>query len=285
MKRSVWKHFVLVLALLVLYDLASQVNTYLHMRHPDPMPWGAVASALQYRWPWFVFSELPLAAGISLALMELGRAAIRTAMLVAGITLGSMVVFDIWIGPAVNRAEYSAAGDDTWPNLKTPFLTVHDTVGVLGRTAAVLQSRITGYDVQPNWTPPDTTRPEYRGGAFRPIPPRELVRMEAVRTISGLVQFLEPFINCGLVLGLLAWCARNLSFRTRRAKRITLVLASWVVLLFCTGYVHRILQYRMYGMTVGRISLWWIPLAVLPAVALAAFGWRAAARVAHDAEG
>jgi hypothetical protein len=285
MVRSVWKHFALVLALLVLYDVAWQVDAYLHMRHPEPIPWASVLGALRFRLPWLIIRELPLAAGISLALTELGRDAIRTAMLVAGVTLGSMVVFDIWIGPAVNRAEYSAAGDDTWPNLKTPFLTVHDTVGVLGRTAAVLQNRITVYDVQPGWTPPDTNRPEYRSGAFRPIPPRELLRMETVRTISGLVQFLEPFINCGVVLGLLAWCARNLTFRTRRAKRITLVLAAWVVLLFCTGYVHRILEYRMYGMTVGRASLWWIPLAALPAVALAAFGWRAAARVAHDAEG
>ena len=108
--------------------------------------------------------------------------------------------------------------------------------------------------------------------------------METVRTTSGLVKFLEPFINCGLVLGLLAWCARNLTFRTRRVKRITLVLAAWVVLLFCTGYVQRILQNRMYGMTVGRASLWWILLAVLPAVVLAFFGWRGAARVARDAE-
>lgn len=284
MARSVWKHFALVLALLVLYDLAWQVDAYLHMRHPDPMPWASVLGALRFRLPWLIFRELPLAAGISLALMELRSDTIRTAVLVAGVTLGSLVVFDVWVGPAVNRAEYVAAREDAWPNLKTPFLTVHDTVGVLGRTAAVLQSRITGYDVQPNWTPPDTTRPEYRGGAFRPIPPTELVRLETVRTISGLVKFLEPFINCGLVLGLLAWCARNLTFRTPRAKRITLVLAAWVVLLFCMGYVHRILQDRMYGMTVGRTSLWWVALAASPVVALGLVGWLAAARVARSAE-
>jgi hypothetical protein len=285
MARSVWKHFALVLALLVLYDLAWQVNTYLHMRHPDPMPWASVVGALRFRLPWLIIGELPLAAGISLALMELRRDSIRIAVLVAAVTLGAMVVFDIWIGPAVNRAEYAAAGDDSWPNFKTPFLTVHDTVGVLGRTAAVVQHRITVYAVQPNWTPPDTTKPEYRIGAFRPIPPSELVRMETVRTAGGLVQFLEPFINCGLVLGLLAWSALNLTFRTRRAKRVTLVLMAWVVLLFCTGYMHRILNNMTYTMTVGSASLWWIPLTVLPAVALAVFGWRAAARVARDAEG
>ena len=284
MARSVWKHFALVLILLVLYDLAWQVNTYLHMRHPDPMPWASVLSALRFRLPWLIVGNLPLAAGISLALMELRRDAVRIALLVAGVTLGSMVVFDIWIGPAVNRAEYAAAGDNTWPNFKTPFLSVHDTVGVLGRTAAVLQHQLTVYDVQPNWTPPDTTQPEYRLKAYAPIAPEKIVRLETVRTISGLVVFLEPLINCGLVLGLLAWCARNLTFRTRRAKRITMVLAAWVVLLFSMGYVHRIPNNMMYNMTAGRASLWWIPLTVLPAVALALVGWRAAARVARDAE-
>jgi hypothetical protein len=284
MARSVWKHFALVLALLVLYDLAWQVNTYLHMRHPEPIPWVSVVGALRFRLPWLIVGELPLAAGISLALMELRQDAIRIAMLVAGVTLGTMVVFDIWIGPAVNRAEYAAAGDDSWPNFKTPFLTVHDTVGVLGRTAAVLQHRISVYDVQLNWAPPDTTKPEYRAGAFKPLPPDVLVRSEIVQTVSGLVKFIEPFINCGLVLGLLAWCARNLTFRTRRAKRITLVLAAWVVLLFCMGYVHRILNGMTYTMSVGRASLWWIPLTVLPAAALALVGWRAAARVTRDAE-
>jgi hypothetical protein len=39
-----------------------------------------------------------------------------------------------------------------------------------------------------------------------------------------------------------------------------------------------------YTMSVGRASLWWIPLTVLPAVALAFVGWRAAARVTRDAE-
>lgn len=284
MARSVWKHFALVLALLVLYDLAWQVNTYLHMRHPDPMPWGAVVSALQFRWPWFAAWDLPLAAGISLALMELRRNAIKIAMFVAGVTTGTMVVFDMWIGPAVNRAEYASASEDAWPGFKAPFLTIHDTVGVLGRTAAVLQHRMTIYDVQPNWTPPDTTKPEYRAGAFRPMPPTEVIRMETVRTASGLLQFLEPSINCGLVLGLLAWCAHNLTFRSQRARRIALLLAAWVVLLFCMGYVHRLLNGMTHNMTVGRASLWWVPLAALPAVMLAVFGWRAAARVARDAE-
>jgi hypothetical protein len=230
MARSVWKHFALVLALLVLYDLAWQVNTYLHMRHLAPVSWGAVAGALCFRLPWLMNWELPLAAGISLALMDLRRGAVGIALLVAGATTGAMVVFDVWVGPAVNRAEYAATGEDTWPNSRASFLSVHDTVGVLGRTAAVLRHRLTVYDVQPNWTPPDTTKPEYRAGAFRPFPPDDIVRYEIVRTVSGLVGFLEPLINCGLVLGLLAWCARNLTFRTRRAKRITLVLAAWVVL-------------------------------------------------------
>jgi hypothetical protein len=284
MARSVWKHFVLVLALLVLYDLAWQVDAYLHLRHPDPMPWASVLGALRFRLPWLIFRELPLAAGISLALIELRRDAIRTAVMVAGVTLGSLVVFDIWIGPAVNRAEYAAAGEDSWPNLKTSFLTVHDTVGVLGRTAAVLQQRITVYDVQPNWSPPDTTESGYRLGVYAPMSPEKIVRHETVRTTSSLVVFLEPLINCGLVLGLLAWCARNLTFRTRRAKRITLVLAAWVVLLFTMGYVHRFLNSMTYNMTSGRASLWWIPLAALPALALALLGWIAAARVARSAE-
>jgi hypothetical protein len=284
MARSVWKHFVLVLALLVLYDLAWQVDAYLHLRHPDPMPWASVLGALRFRLPWLIFRELPLAAGISLALIELRRDAIRTAVMVAGVTLGSLVVFDIWIGPAVNRAEYAAAGEDSWPNLKTSFLTVHDTVGVLGRTAAVLQQRITVYDVQPNWSPPDTTESGYRLGVYAPMSPEKIVRHETVRTTSSLVVFLEPLINCGLVLGLLAWSARNLTFRTRRAKRITLVLAAWVVLLFTMGYVHRFLNSMTYNMTSGRASLWWIPLAALPALALALLGWIAAARVARSAE-
>jgi hypothetical protein len=284
MARSVWKHFALVLALLVLYDLAWQANTYLHMRHPDPMPWASVLSALRFRLPWLIVWSLPLAAGISLALMELRRGAIAIAVLVTVVTTGTMVVFDIWIGPALNRAEYAAAGDDSWPNLKSPFLRLRDTVGVLGRTAAALQHRITVYDVQPNWTPPDTTKPEYEARAFRPMSPVEVVRSEGVMTYIGLVVFLDPLINCGLVLGLLAWCARNVTFRSRRAKRITLVLAAWVVLLFCKGYVHRFLNGMTYNMTVERASLWWVPLAVLPAMALAVFGWRAAAQVTRDAE-
>jgi hypothetical protein len=86
------------------------------------------------------------------------------------------------------------------------------------------------------------------------------------------------------VLGLLAWCARYLTFRTRRAKRVTLILASWVVLLFCSGYMYRVLNNMMFDMRSGRASLWWIPLTVLPAAVLALVGWRAAARVARDAE-
>jgi hypothetical protein len=140
------------------------------------------------------------------------------------------------------------------------------------------------YDVQPNWTPPDTTKPEYEARAFRPMSPVEVVRSEGVMTYIGLVVFLDPLINCGLVLGLLAWCARNVTFRSPRAKRITLVLAAWVVLLFCKGYVHRFLNGMTYNMTVERASLWWVPLAVLPAMALAVFGWRAAAQVTRDAE-
>jgi hypothetical protein len=284
MARSVWKHFALVLALLVLYDLAWQVNTYLHMRHPEPMPWGFVTTALLFEVPRRIFWELPLAAGISLAVLELGRKAIRTAMLVASVTLGTMVIFDIWVGPALNRAEYAAESDEIWPDFKPPYLTVNDTVGVLGRTVAALQHRITVYDVQPGWAPPDTTEPAYRSGALAPIPPSGVVRYEVVRTYTGLVDFLEPYINCGLVLGLLAWCARYLTFRTRRAKRVTLILASWVVLLFCSGYMYRVLNNMMFDMRSGRASLWWIPLTVLPAAVLALVGWRAAARVARDAE-
>ncbi len=116
MQRTVWKHFALVLLLLVLYDLVWQLNSYIHVPHPSPMPWFGVARALGFRLPWLLIGELPLAAGISLAVLDLHRGAMRTAVIIAVLTIGAMIVYDVWIGPQVNRAEYAHAGDSEWPN-------------------------------------------------------------------------------------------------------------------------------------------------------------------------
>ncbi len=99
-----------------------------------------------------------------------------------------------------------------------------------------------------------------------------------------LAGFLRPFITCGLVLGLLALSAKHVTFRSRRVKRIGLVVIAWMVVLYTVDYLGELNQNRMVSMSAGHSSMFWIPLAALPAVVLAAFGWRAAARVVREAE-
>ncbi|HEU4700243.1 MAG TPA: hypothetical protein VFS40_13750 [Gemmatimonadales bacterium] len=276
MQRIVWRHFAIVLGLLLLFDL-------LWMLYGDggvrPSPAASVRlQAAGYQLPFIFVRDLPLAAGLALALLELRRGALRTAVTVVGLVLAVMVVFDVWARPALEQAERlrieQAEG--------TPVpLTLSDTAGVLQRAVALARHRVSVHDVAPKW------RPESEGAGspyFAPVrDPATFIRMETALTATAAIDFFLPFVMAGLVLGLGAWTARRVVFRHPRDGRLFRVVAAWIVVFFTTSYVTKLAALQRPAVYKGASPVWiFAPLA--PALVIAGLGWRAAARAVEDAE-
>ena len=283
MRRLVWRHFALVALVILLFEAAMWTRSFYMWPHrPDPVPWAGILRYLGYNWPRYYIGALPSIAGIAIALLDLRAGAIRVAVTMAALVLGVMVLYDVWGEPALRRAAVEAMhGAPEWPmrSDSTPPR-LDDTTGVLQRSVALIRGKVQPSDLQP-WPP----KSKPNSGLIPITNGATIVRIEAVRTFAELGQFLLPFIDIGLVLGVTAWISRRARFERQRDSRMLRVAAAWIVVLFTEFYIQSWMQGQSFYVSAEGGSLLWLYAVDLPALLLATLGWRAAIRTSRAAAG
>ena len=261
MTRSFWRHLA---ALLLLAAVLSAVQYVPHLRRMAP---GADGGTFAWLFVLGMSRELlrilPMLPGVAVATAGAGRPGARGAARLLALVLALLAVGDVVARPALARAWDVAAhrAPAPWPlagdtlSLAQPIErdgAIRTAVAyVIDTPAAVHETRRSYELTHPRW-----------------------VAMDLVLELGLL---LLPFITMGVVLGAASWVRQRVSFRSARDE----VVARWVLAWLITGavsalYVNWPLDLR-YELATGA-SFWQPVLVALPFLALAALGWRAAAR-------
>lgn len=261
MTRSYWRHLA---ALLLFAAVLSAVQYVPHLRRMAP---GADAGTFAWLFVIGLSRELlrifPMLPGVAIATAGTGRPGARGAARLLALVLAIVVAGDLVARPALARAWNSAAlrAAPTWPLARDTF----DLTRPIERDGAIRTAIAYAID-----TPAAVheTRRSYELGHPR------WVAMDLVMEL-GLI--LLPFITMGVVLGAASWVRQRVTFRSARDE----VVARWVLAWLLTGavtalYVNWPLDLR-YELSIGA-SFWQPVLVSIPFLALAALGWRAAAR-------
>lgn len=261
MTRSFWRHLA---ALLLLAAVLSAVQYGPNLRRMAP---GADAGTFAWLFVIGMSRELlrvlPMLPGVAIATAGAGRPGARGAARLLALVLAILVVGDLAVRPALARAWDAAAhhAAPTWPLARDTFALAQP----IQRDGAIRTAIAYAID-----TPPSVheTRRSY-----------ELThpRWIAMDLVVELGLLLLPVITMGVVLGAASWVRQRVTFRTARDE----VVARWVLAWLLTGavtalYVNWPLDLR-YELSIGG-SFWHPVLVSIPFLALAALGWRAAAR-------
>ncbi|MDT8368960.1 MAG: hypothetical protein RQ745_07105 [Longimicrobiales bacterium] len=106
-------------------------------------------------------------------------------------------------------------------------------------------------------------------------------RLHVTYGLMKLAYLLAPFVAIGFVLGARAWAHRNLMFRTRGGERTLLFVVAWAVGPAAATLVAGVTDAVQRNLLIeGPLALILLPAATLAAIA--ALGWRAAAREAAE---
>lgn len=262
MTRSFWRHLV---ALLLFAAVLSAVQYVPHLHRIAPgADAGTFVRLFAIGIAQSLFVVLPMVAGIAIGTAGTGRPGVRAAARLLAILLGIMVVADMVASPALERARAAEArrAPATWPLARDTF----DVRFPIVRDGAIRTGVALALGNAPA-TPPELT------GHYRADP-----RRLGIDLLFAYGMMLIPFIGMGIVLGATSWVRQRVTFRSARDE----VVARWVLAWLLTGSTVALfvnwplgMQYRI---SVGRASFWEPVLVSLPFLALAALGWRAAAR-------
>ena len=271
MSKVVIRQFFLATALIALYwTLSSWGYMAAHPHFAERA--GGLGRALLLGLPGKVFSALPIAVGVAMALVPIAPGAFRQGMLLAGTVTALFVISDLAARPfwaALDRAEMGADGVN--PARVDRF---DDTTGVLGGSLAHLLGRVRAEDIQ-KW-PPDTAK----NAGFSPITdPNVIIRISAISKYRQALDLLVTFIVSGLVLGLGAWLRRIATFRSERDERVLRLTLAWVLAIGCVLAPPMVLGGMYYTFSSPRVSLLWL---VTPTIVLGMpsfLGWRAVYRL------
>lgn len=262
MTRSFWRHLA---ALLLFAAVLSAVQYVPHLRRMAPgadagtFAWLFVIGILQS-----LFVVLPMVAGIAIGTAGSGRPGARSAARLLAILFAILVLVDTTAGPALARAhaEQARRAPASWPLARDTF----DIQFPIVRDGAIRTGLSLALGNAPE-TPPNLH------GHYRASP-----RQLGIDLLSAYGLMLLPFIGMGIVLGATTWVRQRVTFRTSRDE----IVARWVLAWLLTGSaVALFLSWPLgmhYRLSVGRASFWEPVVVALPFLALAALGWRAAAR-------
>lgn len=227
---------------------------------------GVEAGELRAALPGFYYGILPVLAAISVGMLGFNASVARQAVLLAVVSMLAMVVLDF--------APPKVAG------LETPALTLD---------GGAIQGRHLASDLHPGGalrTIMRFVRGDLVLGSERPAQyPADHPRLLATVAAADAGELLFPIILMGMVLGLQAWVAERVTFRTSWDGHLARVLLSWVVapatFLLIVGWVHRIQVQVLFGDS-GLPSMF---LPYVPFALIAAIGWVTAWRASRWAAG
>lgn len=271
MSRIVLRQFLLATALIALYwTLSSWGYMTAHPHFAERS--GGVVRTLLLGLPKTIFSALPIAAAVAMALVPIAPGAFRQGMLLAGTVTALFVVSDLVARPLWNALDRAEMGTDNFDSPRANRF--DDTTGALGGTVAHLLGRVRAEDIQ-RW-PPDTTK----SSGYTPITdPRVIIRISAISKYRLALELLDTLIASGLVLGLGIWLRRIATFRSDRDERVLRLTLGWVLAIACILAPPMLLGGMYYTFSSPNVSLLWLaaPTVVLGIPSL--LGWRAAYRL------
>lgn len=244
---AVWLHFVLVLVALV------AIETVPYLGETGIVGIGGVIANRAYR-------MLPIAAGISVALVRLERRGFVNVIVLAALTFTAMIVLDLGVEPVhLTPSEIAAWKAGEFRSAALP----PDMESTQGLRTAV------GYFL--HGVPSDIPeRASYQPGD---------ARLTVALGVQKFAYLLTPWLFVGLLLGIQAWVADHVTFRRRIDERIGRFLAAWV-LVPATGALLLSWQGRlMWRAMFGGAGPGTLLLPILPLGVVACVGWWAAWRL------